>query len=169
MSIKQELAAWDKKSADAIRVIYSRHSEQSSFLAKTVELINDSVYQRGATWLLKCHLEAGNLVGQNEAKKIYGLLPKLEHWEAKLHILQCIPYIPIATEEKRIVEAFLRGSLSDTNKFVRAWSYNGFYVLSSQYPEYREEVMQFFEMAMRDEPASVKARIRNIMKAVSDN
>jgi len=63
-----------------------------------------------------------------------------------------------------MVEAFLKKCLVDDNKFIRAWAYNGFYELSVQYPEHKDETKQFFEMAMRDEAPSVKSRIRNIMK-----
>ncbi len=55
-------------------------------------------------------------------------------------------------------------TLTDHNKFVRAWSYNGFFELSRQHSEYLDETKQFFQMTMRDEAPSVKARIRNIMK-----
>lgn len=164
MGIKQELAAWDGKSADDIRVIYSRYAEHSSFLVEVIQLIGNTAFQKGATWLMKCYLESGNRLKVNEVNKVYGLLSALEHWESRLHILQCIPFMPIKKTKKKNVEAFLRKRLCDTNKFVRAWAYNGFYELSSQYPEYKEETKQFFEMAMRDEAASVKARIRNIMK-----
>jgi len=95
---------------------------------------------------------------------VYKSLGTQEHWEAKLHILQSLPYLPIAERNRKAVEAFLRLTLTDANKFVRAWSYNGFYELARQHPKYQAETEQFFQMAMRDEAASVKARIRNIMK-----
>ena len=52
----------------------------------------------------------------------------------------------------------------ENNKLVRAWAYNGFYEISRQYPEYKEETKKLFAMAMKDEAPSVKARIRNIMR-----
>ena len=79
-------------------------------------------------------------------------------------MLQCIPFMPIAKKNINVVYNFLRWTLTDQNKFVRAWSYNGFYELSKQHPEYLDETKQYFEMAMRDEAPSVKARIRNILK-----
>ncbi|MEW8322573.1 MAG: hypothetical protein AB2606_07985 [Candidatus Thiodiazotropha taylori] len=66
--------------------------------------------------------------------------------------------------EQEEVSAFLRECLTSSNKFVRAWSYNGFYELAIQHPQYQQETKVFFEMAMRDKAPSVKARIRNIMK-----
>ncbi|WP_448250543.1 hypothetical protein [Thalassotalea agariperforans] len=72
--------------------------------------------------------------------------------------------MPITDAYSRSVYNFLIITLTDQNKFVRAWTYNGLYELSKQHPEYIKEAKQFFEMAMRDEAPSVKARIRNIMK-----
>ena len=80
------------------------------------------------------------------------------------HILQCLPYLAIPKKDKDKVQRFLRKCLVEDNKFLRAWAYNGFYELAVQYPEHVEETKQFFEMAMRDEAPSVKARIRNMMK-----
>ncbi len=164
MTIGQEIANWDGKSADIIKHIYQSYHKQPGFSDLIVRLINDVSYQKGATWLLKAYVESGNQLKQEQIKAVFVLLHKLEHWETKLHILQCLPFMPVGNTERKKLEIFLRKSLADSNKFVRAWTYNGFYELAMQYPEYQEETKQFFEMVMRDESASVKARIRNIMK-----
>ena len=164
MNIEQEIVAWDGKSADDIRVVYKAYRGHPNFAESIINLLEDEPYQKGATWLLKAWLESGNKFEASQITKIYGLLNKLRHWETKLHLLQCIPFMPIETIDRKNIDIFLRGTLTDTNKFVRAWSYNGFYELAEQYPEYKEEVKIFFKMAMRDESPSVKARIRTIMK-----
>jgi len=164
MSIKQEIISWDGKSSRDITAIYNRHSNENSFSSKLIEFSQQAELQKGATWLIKHHLECGWKIQSKEIATIYKHLPKLEHWETKLHILQCIPYMPINKTAKKYVEFFLRKCLSDNNKFVRAWTYNGFYLLSLQHSEYQQETQQLFELAMTDEAASVKARIRNIMK-----
>ena len=164
MHIKQEIAAWDGKSAADIKLIYEAHNADSNFVDNIVALSFTQAYEKGATWLLKAWLEAGNTLEQSQIAKIYGSLQQLQHWEAKLHVLQSIPFMPIAAAESNKVYNFLRLTLSDQNKFVRAWSYNGFYELSTQHSRYLDETKQYFEMALRDEAPSVKARIRNIMK-----
>ena len=163
MSIEQALALWDGKSADDIRVIYASYFEQAGFTDAIVNLTNSESHQKGSTWILKAWLENGNRLESRHVKKIYNLLDELHHWEAKLHILQSIPFMPIENSDKKQIDRFLRITLIDNNKFVRAWSYNGFYELARQYPEYASEAKQFFETAMRDEAPSIKARIRNIM------
>ncbi|VAW38819.1 hypothetical protein MNBD_CHLOROFLEXI01-4687, partial [hydrothermal vent metagenome] len=104
--------------------------------------------QKGATWLLKKHCESRGEVEENQTVKTYTLLPKYEHWETKLHILQIMPYFPIPSSAKNEVVLFLRHCLEQSQKFVRAWSYNGFYELAYQYPEYQDEAKQLFEIAL---------------------
>ncbi len=164
MSIEQEIANWDGKSSDDISKIYDSYSSELSFPDEIVKLIKNTAYQKGATWLLKFYLESGHHLDKIQIKSIYCFLLEIDNWETKLHILQSMSFMPISSLEIKTVEAFLRASLTDSNKFIRAWAYNGFYEMAIQYPEYEEETKQFFEMAMRDEVASVKARIRNIMK-----
>ncbi|MCG8673602.1 MAG: hypothetical protein MI867_29710 [Pseudomonadales bacterium] len=164
MDLVQEFLDWDGKSASDIEAIYSRHSDDASLVPRIIELSAQVDFQKAATWLLKRHLEGGQKLEANETVALFELLPQLENWETMLHLLQCLPYLQIGATKKKDVEVFLRKCLVNSNKFVRAWAYNGFYEISLQYPEYKEETKQFFEMAMRDEAPSVKARIRNIMK-----
>jgi hypothetical protein len=164
MSLEQELSSWDKKSALDIQAIYDSYHTQSNFAETIIKLSLTGTHEKGATWLLKLWLESGNMLAKSQISKIYKSLKQLEHWEAKLHVLQAIPFMAIDDTNKNNVYNFLRTNLTDQNKFVRAWSYNGFHELSRQHPEYLEETQQYFEMAMRDEAPSVKARIRNIMK-----
>ena len=164
MSIRQEIASWDGKSADDIRGIYDRNRHGSSFVSEILRLAKQQSLQKGAIWLLKRHLENTGYLEPRAIKDVYQLLQKLEHWETKLLVLQCMSYMPIPRTQKKKVETFLRECLVDDMKFVRAWAYSGLYELAFQYPEYQEETKQLFEMAMRDEPASVKARIRKVMK-----
>ncbi len=165
MNIEQEILNWDGKSSSDIGEIYNRHRNDDLLPKTLVELSQKPELQKGTTWLLKCHLENGKSMELKDTAALFRLAPKLKHWEEKLHFLQCLPYMTIGKAEKNIIEIFLRKCITDANKFVRAWAYNGLYELAREYPEYKPEVEQFFEMAMKDESASVKARIRNIMKA----
>mgnify|MGYP000084721305 FL=1 len=164
MNIESELESWDGKSSGDIEAIYNRYLESKSFLSTIIQLLEIEKLQSGASWLIKHYLEDGRAIDLKQASNILGKLNKLETWEARLHLLQGLPNIPISLDRKLGVEYFLRNNLTSENKFVRAWAYNGFYELSRQYPEYIQETKQFFEMAMKDEAPSVKARIRNIVK-----
>ena len=163
MLSEQEIAAWDGKSAADIRSLYDSHASETTFADTVIALSFTQASQIGATWLLKTWLEGGNALEQGQVSTIYASLDQLKYWEAKLHVLQSIPFMPITEVQSNNVYSFLRLTLTDHNKFVRAWSYNGFYGLSHQHSRYLNETKQYFEMAMRDEAPSVKARIRNIM------
>ncbi len=162
--MKQEIVAWDGKSADALRRMYDHYSSTSSFVAEILDLSKQQPLQEGTTWLLKRHLEKMGCLEPSEVKEVFQLFPTLMGWEAKLHVLQCIPYMPIPKNQKKKVETFLKACVVSDAKFVRAWAYNGFYELAVQHSEYQEEAQKLLEIGMRDEAASVKARIRSIMK-----
>lgn len=168
MGIEQAIKSWDGKSSSNINAIYDRHGSNDDFVRIIIQFSGEESLQKGATWLLKRHFENNHRIEEDQVTKIFELLPKLEHWEAKLHILQCISYMGIANTGKKQIELFLRKCLTDENKFVRAWAYNGFYELSMQHSEYITETKHLLEMAMRDEAPSVKARIRNILKKPSN-
>lgn len=164
MTLEKELEHWDGKAADDLARIYTRHHSTDTFMDDVIQLTCSGKQTSGATWLLKHHLESGGTLPQQAIQKIIQALSQLEDWQARLHILQCLPDMPITAENLKLVELFIRKGLSDNNKFVRAWSYNGFYLLAQQYPQFQAEASALFEMALKDEPASVKARVRNILK-----
>ena len=165
MSLEQDIRNWDGKSSSDIDDVYHRYANEDGFVVTIIQLSKCEVLQKGATWLLKRYVENGQKeIETAELTKIFKQLLKLRRWEAKLHLLQCLPFMRIAGTEKKLVESFLRACLTDNNKFVRAWAYNGFYELASQYPEYKNEEKQIFDMALRCEAPSVTAGIRNILK-----
>ena len=164
MGLRADLAAWDGKSADDIRVVYDRYCGGPSFVSDVLDLAADASLQNGATWLLKHHLEASNALEPDEVGKVCAFLPDLTHWESRLHVLQCLPHVPVPASHREAVEAFLRTNMADDVKFVRAWAYGGYWELARQFPEYRAEAERLCEIAMHHEAASVKARLRRVMK-----
>ena len=163
-SLKQTIKEWDSKSENDITAIYFDYYETPNFTTIIINLIENTETQNAATWLLKKHLEEDVTLTTVQVNQIYDSLSKLNHWESKLHILQSMPYLPIAAKQKNAVESFLRTCLTSKNKFVRAWTYNGFNELARQHPEYQSEVDVMLAEAMQKEVVSVKARIRNILK-----
>ena len=163
--LEADVAAWDGKSADAIAGVYARHAGRRGFLDGLVALLEKEPLQRGATWLLKHHLEQADEPGDRKlADRVYAVLPDLTHWESRLHVLQCVPRLPISRARRKRVEAFVREALEDQKKFVRAWAYGALYELARQHDEYRAEALERLDRALESEAASVKARIRQLQK-----
>ncbi len=164
MSLALEIRQWDEASVAYLQAVYQRHSERAGFVSDVVEFLGDCALQKGASWLLKRYLQAGKPISGADTAMVFGRLHAIEHWQSKLNLLQSLSFMEIGEMQRKSVEAFVRHCLADDNTFVRAWAYDGFYRLAMQYPEYENEVKLFFDMALRDEAPSVKARIRNIMK-----
>ncbi len=165
MTLLEEIASWDGKSATALQSTYERHGDEEDFVATVLEHIADVEFQRAATWLLKRHLEEGNSLSPGGSHAILGVLSDQEHWESKLHILQCLPYLDIPEDQSAGVEQCLDSCLESDNKFLRAWAYNGYNELSLRFPRYREEVNHMLARASESESPSVRARIRNMLKS----
>ena len=165
MSLQDEIIVWDGKSASDIDKLFRSYSDDSNFIQSVISLLKEISGQKGASWLLKAWFENGYSVEPEQSSEIIDSLPMMETWETKLHVLQCLPYVSILIKKKFVVEDFVRASLKEKNKFVRAWAYNGFYELAKQHPEYRAEATALFNAAIEHEAASVKARIRHIVKS----
>lgn len=164
MTLETDIRAWDGKSTDDILAIYRTHQSSNALIENVLSALHDSTTCKGASWILKHHLESGCKISQWQLDRLFSGLDELSSWESRLHILQLLQYVELMGRNKMALERFMRRCLVDNNKFVRAWAYNGFYLLATCFPEYEKEVRHFFEMALHDEAPSVKARIRNIMK-----
>ncbi len=163
-AFSEEIGSRDGNSVAALQATYERHRAEEDFVATILAHVADAESQRAATWLLKKHVEAGNSLSAADCRTVFGVLPDQDHWESKLHILQCLPYLDIREDDCSGLESFLHACIKSENKFVRAWAYNGFNELAMRFPRYREEVDGMLAWAGDSEAASVRARIRNILK-----
>ena len=163
-TLSEAIACWDGKSAAALQSTYECHRAEEDFVATILAHVTDVESQRAATWLLKKHVEAGHSLSAAECRTVFGVLSDQDHWESKLHILQCLPHLNIREDDCADLEKFLHACIKSEKIFVRAWAYNGFNELATRLPRYREEVDDMLARASESEAASVRARIRNIMK-----
>lgn len=158
------IAAWDGKSAADIRAIHETFYPRQDYTDSLLDLLQKGQYANGVTWLLKAAVEADFRPSQQQAVVVYGSLESLDDWEAVMHILQCMEFIPVPGRQKKAVHKLLKQYLRHKNKFLRAWSYSGFYFLAKAHPGYRSEAVELFELAQRHEAASVQARVRKVAK-----
>ena len=164
MELCTAIEQWDGKCKNVIAKIFQEFASTESFSQQLIELISETRYEQGASWLLKAWCEQNGKLSAQQSQLLVGRLPFIEHWQCKLHILQIFEYLVFAEADERIPYAFVRRCLQDTNKFVRAWAYHGFFFLAVQFSSYQPEVMECLEMALNDEPPSVKARVRRLLK-----
>ncbi len=164
MGLKEEIRNWDGKTAGDILAIYHEHVCHRDFSHDLIAALSEPPLQNGASWLLKEYLSNKNQLEATTIARVYHLLPLFDHWESKLHILQCMKFMPIPIDLKNELHQFLRLCLKDQNKLIRAWGYNGINVIATHFPEFESERDELLEKARENEAASVKARIRNILK-----
>lgn len=163
MNLETAILQWDGKSADDIRQVHKQYAGSANYLSQLTPMVSNKTLCTGASWLLKAELESGAALAKEDTRRIIANLCELDYWQQKLHILQIFEFISIEIDQKRYAETFLRACLSDDNKLVRAWAYNGFFYLAKQYEEFQPEAAELFDMALRDEVASVKARVRKLV------
>ncbi len=165
-TLRGEIAAWDQKSSADIGAIYDRFCRDSGFAQSLIDMLDQPPLQRGATWLLKHHLEAGAALSPDMADLIYRQADRMSNWESTLHLLQSMAFLPVPAARLAQTQAFVRRNLNSDNKFVRAWAYDGFYRLARQFPALQAEASALFHAALDTETAaSVLVRIRKLAEA----
>lgn len=143
---------------------YDLNHENEDFSDNLLNQLPDDEFENANTWLLKRYLENGNRLPENSEIKILDLLPHLSSWEAKLHLLQILPYITVPKSRSATIRKILLALIEENNKFIRAWAYNGLYYLQTCHPEYKTEMIILLNKAYSNEAPSIKARIRNILR-----
>ncbi|SDR23254.1 hypothetical protein SAMN04515695_3617 [Pseudovibrio sp. Tun.PSC04-5.I4] len=169
MELREDLSTWSGKSNSAISEIYARHHEEPNYLARLVGLISQQDTERGASWLLKHHFDqGGGSLPTPIVYKVYSSLPTLGHWEAKLHILQCMEHLPIPEAHRDTVEQFLKTEMLAERTLVRAWSYYALALFTQRFPENLEESYDLLEQKVLVETAgSVRVRLRKALDKLS--
>ncbi|HEX7721733.1 MAG TPA: hypothetical protein VF397_06215 [Pyrinomonadaceae bacterium] len=168
MSLKEELERIDGDSG-SLELFLSRHRSTKSLVNQLVLLIapDEPKLQIKATALLKRLAESGTRFTRSQLAAIFDSLAEVTHWEAKLHLCQMLQHVKIPNGSETKVVWFLERCLSEENKFVRAWAYNGFYELAKQHHEYYDYAVEQLARAQKEKSAAVKARLRNISKAMN--
>lgn len=170
LSCRQAILDWDGRSAagldriaEAMRAVPEGGAALPALIATLIDLMAEPACEQAAARLIKRLLETDMPFDdslQSLADRIYVAVAGLHSWQAHLPILQCVACLPISANAAPAVEAWLRQCLVAPNVFVRAWAYNGFYLLGRAHHRFSDEADALLEMGLRDEPPSVRARIR---------
>jgi len=169
MSLKEELERTNGDSG-SLELLLARRQSTRSFVNQLVLLIapDEPKLQIKATALLKRLAENKIRFTRSQLAAIFDSLAEATHWEAKLHLCQMLQHIKIPNGSETKVVWFLERCLSEENKFLRAWAYNGFYELAKQHHEYYDYAVEQLARAQKENSAAVKARLRNITSAMNE-
>lgn len=171
MDLRAEIEKFDGRRTASLDSLAKRLAPTEAVLRDLFRLAqsDDLKAQTASTWLLKRFQEDGHAFSKKDTGTLLALLCETDHWEARLHLLQMLPALTIPGE---LMERLRRALDSDAfvksaNKFVRAWSYNGIAVLADQHPGLRPAAARLLHAALEGEAASVRARVRAILKSMS--
>lgn len=165
----EKLGGWDGKQTQYLIDIYQNQKNDPSFFKDLVGLTTTHQnLQTATTWLIKHHYDEKQTIDPVLIEQLLYTCPRLNHWEAKLHVLQLLPHFQLREAVLPYVEEMVRKGLTDKKKFVKTWSFQGLYELSKYIPEMKEEVLLRCQEAMEIESASVKARVRKILQKLEN-
>lgn len=162
--LETAISQWDKKQAAYISSVYKKFGADKEFPDHLLSIcVKNPALDRGTTWLLKHHLDEGGILTEALLTRLGDLLPVLNHWEARLHVLQVfsVAEIPPGIADSLYVFAKLN-SLNEKN-FVRAWAYQVMYKVSLIQPGYRAQLLAESRVAAEKEMASVRSKLKKII------
>ena len=166
MSLKQALYFCDANSTDEMLTIYSHFSTEKKFESDLIECLARNDLEESASWILKHHLEQGFMLASKFESMVIKAFFNMDHWEARLHILQILPLVQIAYEQTEDLWHHVEKQTRDKNKLIRAWSYNGLHAIATQHSNYKDKATHYLKKALDEESAaSVLVRIKKIMSA----
>lgn len=176
------LAAWSGRETAALADFFTQYCTDDDFsdwllaeLAQVTDIVNFGLLnnqpqaatkakpQRALTWLLLQHCR--HSVSEQTLSKVAiarwcDIAVHLQDWQALLHWLQSLPMLQLQDSQWQPLYPLIRHGISHPQKFVRAWAYQGFYLLARALPQYQPEFNHCYRLAMQDEAPSVKARLR---------
>ena len=161
------LQHWDGTHMEYLTDLYEQYHHDPTFFLSLLEITEEnSSLQTATTWLIKHQYDQKQSLPQEIIDQLLTTSMQLDHWEAKLHILQLLPKVTIAQNTLNTVDQFVRKCLKDDTKFVRAWAYQGLYEVYKHIPEYEHELRLLCENALQTESAAIKARVRKVLAAL---
>lgn len=117
-----------------------------------------------ASWLLLSLMRDGGALTRAQAAALVRLLPRVRANDARLHLCQSVAHLEVPKRSAEPLARFLRNAATDEHKFLRAWAVDGLYRLAQMHSEYRRESRDLLDRASRDPAASVRARVRRIVR-----
>ena len=161
-SLKSELRSASQ--VEALHGLLDQYEGDAEFMARLLQCAREPDLESASTWLMLNHLRKDGACSVEQSSELVSLLPVVEGWQARLHVLQSLSQLHVPSSLKDDLYDWLLHLIQDKNNFVRAWTYDGLFRLATQHREYFQEVDGLMRRALKFEKPSVTARIRNLLK-----
>lgn len=120
----------------------------------------------GASWILKAELEGGLRPSESQREAITHSLSKITSWQAALHLFQVVELLDLSATQAARFADWSRCYADHRRPFLRAWRLHATVTLNHQHPELGQDVRALLAEAEQDNAASVRARARQLRKAL---
>jgi len=170
VDIAAKLSGFNGKNVQPFRQVARSVNPSSDSVETLLGLAetDEEAFQIGATWVMKRWLENGQRLSADQTKRLLRFLKTINATDAKLHLLQMLPALHIPDDHvESLYQTALRLTSSD-NKFVKAWACNALAVVAQRQPRYLNRALPLRHTVLETESASVKARVRNALKALDE-
>lgn len=125
-----------------------------------------ALVSQGATWILKAELEAGICLSDRHLDDITRGLSGITSWQAALHLLQMVEMLGLTAAQAEAFAEWSQRYAGHPRPFLRAWSLHAQVVLGHHFLQSGRDVQALLAEADRDQAASVRARARQLRKAL---
>ena len=168
-SLAHRLESWDGKHVDYLEKLYLEELNNPEFMEEVIHCYSQfESLQKASSWLIKHHYDQGNSLSDAQITRVLAMLGQLRHWESLLHVLQLIPSFQVTKIQTESIEPVVHQALSTENKFVKAAAYAAYFELVKVIPALLGEFKVRCEDALEYESASIKVKVRKILKALKE-
>ncbi len=139
--LKAALAACDRKSTATLQALLLEFDGTPGLDDELLRLVPSKQPELavGATWLLKAMLEDGLELNRKQVAMLGRSLETINDPWAALHVCQSLRFLEIPARNRAQFARFLKRSLANDQKFLRAWALDGFWRLALQHDRYLRE------------------------------
>lgn len=163
---ESQFDAYDGRDISPFREVAERLPVAPDSWAALVEWAGDPAVGRqvGATWVIKHWIERGETPPAGPMERLLELVGHFDDPNATLHCLQLVGAVPLSDGAAGRLFEVVSGLCGTPHKFVRAWAYSALASIAAQHPEFRGAVRERLDEIGPNEPASVRARIRQVSR-----
>lgn len=127
----------------------------------------DTRLQIAATWALRKLLELGAEMTADHCATFIETAAAQSAWEAQLHIVQSLQFIRNEDLNTRRLAETITPWHAAKRPFLRAWTIDAICHLAARDPSLKEAASALLAKGEQDPAASVRARVRNLRKAMT--
>ncbi len=166
--LQSELATWDGKNTQALARVYQKHQNRSGLIDNALVLCHSLAanIDVAASWLVKHAVDDGRELQASQADSWLDLLNHSTSWPVLLHVLQTVQHLELTQPQIKSSWTAMKRLRDHQNRLVQTWALDAMARLADRHPPYRRTVRQMFGQIGDVAPASLRARVRNLRKAM---